>query len=158
MAKLKILHAGDPVLRKISEPVVKIDKKIIKLLKNMTETMYAAEGVGLAAPQIGESKRLVVIDIGDEVLFEMINPVITKREGSATEMEGCLSVPDFNGTVERAAKVECEFLNPKGEKIKIEATDLLARAIQHELDHLDGILFIDKAQSVEPRQKKDEIK
>ncbi|MBQ0067643.1 MAG: peptide deformylase [Phascolarctobacterium sp.] len=156
MAILKIMHAGNPVLRKVAEPVKKIDKRITRLLTNMAETMYAADGVGLAAPQIGESKRMVVIDVGDGVLLEMINPVITKREGSVVDMEGCLSVPDYNGTVERSATVECEFTNRQGELVKLTATELLARAIQHEIDHLDGILFIDKAQTIEPREMKDE--
>lgn len=155
MSLLKIVHAGDPVLRQIAKPVDKIDKRITRLLNNMKETMYAADGVGLAAPQVGESKRVVVIDIGDGVLYEMINPVITKRDGSEVEMEGCLSVPDFSGTVERAALVECEYTDRQGKRLQVTATELLARAIQHELDHLDGVLFIDKAQTIEPRQKQE---
>ena len=99
MAKLKILTAGDPVLRQTAAEVTKIDKKLIKLLKDMADTMYAAEGVGLAAPQIGVSKRIVVIDVGDGII-EMINPVIVNKEGSVVGGEGCLSVPEYEGEVE----------------------------------------------------------
>ena len=98
MAKLKILTAGDPVLRQTAAEVTKIDKKLLKLLKDMADTMYAAEGVGLAAPQIGVSKRIVVIDVGDGII-EMINPVIVNKEGSVVGGEGCLSVPEYEGEV-----------------------------------------------------------
>lgn len=152
MAKLKILTAGDPVLRQTAAEVTKIDKKLIKLLKDMAETMYAAEGVGLAAPQIGVSKRIVVIDVGDGII-EMINPVIVNKEGSVVGGEGCLSVPEYEGEVERAEKVECEFTDRSGKRYLIETDGLLAIAIQHELDHLDGVLFIDKAQSIMPKKK-----
>ena len=152
MAKLKILTAGDPVLRQTAAEVTKIDKKLIKLLKDMAETMYAADGVGLAAPQIGVSKRIVVIDVGDGII-EMINPVIVNKEGSVVGGEGCLSVPEYEGEVERAEKVECEFTDRSGKRYLIETNGLLAIAIQHELDHLDGVLFIDKAQTIMPKQK-----
>ena len=152
MAKLKILTAGDPVLRQTAAEVTKIDKKLIKLLKDMAETMYAADGVGLAAPQIGVSKRIVVIDVGDGII-EMINPVIVNKEGSVVGGEGCLSVPEYEGEVERAEKVVCEFTDRSGKRYLIETDGLLAIAIQHELDHLDGVLFIDKAQSIMPKKK-----
>ena len=152
MAKLKILTAGDPVLRQTAAEVTKIDKKLLKLLKDMAETMYAADGVGLAAPQIGVSKRIVVIDVGDGII-EMINPVIVNKEGSVIGGEGCLSVPEYEGEVERAEKVECEFTDRSGKRYLIETDGLLAIAIQHELDHLDGVLFIDKAQSIMPKKK-----
>ena len=152
MAKLKILTAGDPVLRQTAAEVTKIDKKLLKLLKDMADTMYAAEGVGLAAPQIGVSKRIVVIDVGDGII-EMINPVIVNKEGSVVGGEGCLSVPEYEGEVERAEKVECEFTDRSGKRYLIETNGLLAIAIQHELDHLDGVLFIDKAQSIMPKKK-----
>lgn len=156
MAKLKILTAGDPVLRKTAVEVTRIDKKITKLLRDMAETMYAADGVGLAAPQIGVSKRIVVIDVG-EGLIEMINPVIVKKEGSVVGGEGCLSVPDYEGEVERASYVECEFTDRTGKRLLLSTEGLLAIAIQHELDHLDGVLFIDKAQTIMPKQK-DKVK
>lgn len=156
MAKLKVLVAGDPVLRQISKPVDRIDKKLQRFLKDMAETMYAEDGVGLAAPQVGVLKRVVVIDVGDELgLLELINPVITKREGSVVSGEGCLSVPDFEGEVERAESVECEFTDRTGQRMVLNASGLLAVCIQHELDHLDGILFVDKAQSLSRKEKKD---
>lgn len=156
MSKLKVLVAGDPLLRQISKPVDRIDKKLQRFLKDMADTMYAEDGVGLAAPQVGVLKRVVVIDVGDELgLLELINPVITKREGSVVSGEGCLSVPDFEGEVERAESVECEFTDRSGQRMVLNASGLLAVCIQHELDHLDGILFVDKAQSLSRKEKKD---
>ena len=147
MSKLKILVAGDPVLR---AEVERMDKKTLRLLDDMVETMYAADGVGLAAPQIGVSKRIVVIDVG-EGLLELINPVITYSEGAAVGPEGCLSVPDYDGEVERAEIVHCEYYDRKGHKMLIKADGLMAVCIQHELDHLDGVLFIDKAKVLTPK-------
>ncbi len=152
MAKLKIMVAGDPVLRDVAKPVERIDKKLQRLLKDMAETMYAADGVGLAAPQVGVSKRIVVIDVG-EGLYELINPVIVKKEGSVLGSEGCLSVPDYEGEVERAEYVECEFTDKTGQRMLLSANGLLAICIQHELDHLDGVLFIDKAKTITPKVK-----
>ncbi|SDG72801.1 peptide deformylase [Selenomonas sp. WCT3] len=149
MALLDIKKAGDPVLKEVCAPVEKIDKQLKKLLDDMAETMYESNGVGIAAPQVGRAIRLVVIDCQDEHgLLELINPVITFREGTETDTEGCLSVPDIYGEVERAAKVKVEFLNRRGKKQRVTATGLLARCIQHELDHLEGQLFIDIAQSI----------
>ena len=149
MALLDIKKAGDPVLKEVCAPVEKIDKQLKKLLDDMAETMYESNGVGIAAPQVGKAIRLVVIDCQDEHgLLELINPVITFREGTETDTEGCLSVPDIYGEVERAAKVKVEFLNRRGKKQRVTATGLLARCIQHELDHLEGQLFIDIAQSI----------
>lgn len=149
MALLEIKKAGDPVLKEICAPVEKIDKQLKKLMDDMAETMYESNGVGIAAPQIGKAIRLVIIDCQDEHgLLELINPVITFREGTETDTEGCLSVPDIYGEVERAAKVKVEFLNRRGKKQRVTATGLLARCIQHELDHLEGQLFIDIAQSI----------
>lgn len=156
MAKLKIMVAGDPVLRDIAKPVERIDKKLQRLLKDMAETMYAADGVGLAAPQVGVSKRVVVIDVGDG-LYELINPEIVKKEGSVVGSEGCLSVPDYEGEVERAEYVECEFTDKTGQRMLLSAHGLLAVCIQHELDHLDGILFIDKAQTISPKVKENPV-
>lgn len=160
MARLKMLIAGNPFLRKVAEPVQRIDKKLLRLLKDMAETMYAEEGVGLAAPQIGVSKRVVVIDVGEEEggLYELINPVIVKKEGSITYTEGCLSVPDFEGEVDRAEHVECEFTDRSGKRMLLDAHGLLAVCIQHELDHLDGILFIDKAKVLSHKEKKNPLK
>lgn len=156
MSKLQIMIAGDPVLRDVAKPVERIDKKLQRLLKDMAETMYAADGVGLAAPQVGVSKRVVVIDVGDG-LYELINPVIVKKEGSVLGSEGCLSVPDYEGEVERAEFVECEFTDKTGQRMLLSASGLLAVCIQHELDHLDGVLFIDKAKTISPKMKENPV-
>lgn len=156
MSKLQIMIAGDPVLRDVAKPVERIDKKLQRLLKDMAETMYAADGVGLAAPQVGVSKRVVVIDVGDG-LYELINPVIVKKEGSVLGSEGCLSVPDYEGEVERAEFVECEFTDKTGQRMLLSASGLLAVCIQHELDHLDGVLFIDKAKTISPKVKENPV-
>jgi peptide deformylase len=153
MARLKVLTAGNPVLKMVSSPVNKIDKKIKRTLDDLAETMYKEDnGVGLAAPQCGFLLRMVVIDVGDEHgLMKLINPVITKREGKIIVGEGCLSVPDFEGEVERSSYVECEYFDIKGHKQFVAAEGLLAVCIQHELDHLDGILFTDRAISITPK-------
>lgn len=154
MSLLEIKKAGDPVLKQHCEPVEKIDKKLKLILDNMAETMYHSDGVGLAAPQVGLPIRMVVIDCQDDHgLIELINPVITFREGTMTGSEGCLSVPGIYGDVERSAKVKVEFLNRRGKLQHITATGLLARCIQHELDHLDGQLFIDIAESLRREEK-----
>ncbi len=149
MAIREIKKAGDPILKETCQPVERVDKKIRQLLDDMAETMYAKDGVGLAAPQVGEKLRVVVMDCQDDHgLIELVNPVITHREGSAIDTEGCLSVPDIYGEVERAERVKVEYLNRRGKKQRLTATGLLARCIQHELDHLDGQLFIDIAKSL----------
>ena len=149
MALLEVLKAGNPVLKQVSVPVERIDKKLKKLMDDMAETMYEHDGVGLAAPQVGKNIRLVVIDCQDEHgLLELINPKITFKEGEVVDTEGCLSVPEIYGEVARAAKVKVEFMNRRGKIQHLTATGLLARCIQHELDHLEGQLFIDIATSV----------
>ena len=153
MAILEIKKVGDPVLKGISQPIEKVDGEILKLLDDMAETMYESNGVGLAAPQVGRQIRLFVTDTGDG-LYEMINPNIIKREGKALDSEGCLSVPDITGDVERAEKVRVEYLNRRGKKQRLTADGLLARCIQHELDHLDGRLFIDIATNLRKEKKK----
>ena len=148
MSILNIRKAGDDVLKQKALPIEKIDGKIKTLLDNMADTMYHAQGVGLAAPQVGRSLRLVVIDIGTG-LIELINPTIIESSGLILDNEGCLSVPNILGEVERFETVTVEALNRSGKKICIkDAKELLARALQHEIDHLDGILFIEKAQSL----------
>ncbi|WP_371369245.1 Peptide deformylase 1 [Sporomusa rhizae] len=147
MPTMDIKKAGNKVLKEIAAPVGKIDRKIKQLLDNMAETMYAADGVGLAAPQVGVSLRIVVIDIG-EGLLELINPEIVSKEGSETDTEGCLSVPGMYGEVERYASVTVEALNRSGKKFRVNGSGLLARALQHEIDHLNGILFIELAKTV----------
>ena len=145
MAIRKIMIYGkDDVLRKKSKPVEKIDKRILELLDDMAETMRHADGVGLAAPQVGILRRVVVIDVG-EGLIELINPEIIETSGQQRGAEGCLSIPGVRGEVIRPEKVRVKALNRKGEQIEITGTGLLARALCHEIDHLDGVLFIDKA-------------
>lgn len=147
MAIMAIKKAGDVVLKEKATPVDKIDSNIKKLLKDMAETMYSANGVGLAAPQVGVSKRVIVIDVG-EGLFELINPEILTHEGLEIDTEGCLSVPNFFGEVERYAKVSVAYMNKFGKRKHLKAEGLFARCIQHEIDHLNGILFIDVAKTL----------
>lgn len=144
MAVYKIVEYGDPILREKCRPVNKITPNVIKLLDNMADTMYDAEGVGLAAPQIGVGKRVIVIDVGDG-LIELINPEITYREGRQLETEGCLSIPGVRKEVPRYAKVKVKGINREGKRVEYEAEGLLAVAFQHEIDHLEGILFVDRA-------------
>ncbi len=143
MAIRNIRRDGDEVLRKVSKEVDVINERILLLIRDMAETMYRAEGVGLAAPQVGILKRVVVIDVG-EGLMELINPEIMSQEGEQIEVEGCLSLPGILGEVKRPARVVVEAFNAKGERIRIEGEELLARALCHEIDHLNGILFKDK--------------
>ncbi|RKN86626.1 peptide deformylase [Paenibacillus ginsengarvi] len=160
MAIRIIVKDPDPVLRETAKPVPKITPNIHKLLNDMADTMYDAEGVGLAAPQIGILKRVIVIDVGDEHgLIEMINPEIVSLEGEQLGPEGCLSIPGLRGDVKRAMKVTVKGLDRNGDELVITGSELLARAFQHEVDHLNGVLFTDLAQSVyreEERQKKGE--
>lgn len=144
MAIRHIRKVGDEVLRKKAKPVDKIDSHILTLLKDMTDTMYLRDGVGLAANQIGILRRLIVIDVG-EGLIEMINPEIINEEGEQIGPEGCLSVPNVIGEVKRPQKVKVKFQNRHGKEVILEGEDLFARAVCHEIDHLNGILFIDKA-------------
>jgi peptide deformylase len=144
MAVYQIVEIGADILRDKAKEVKEINPSIIKLLDNMVDTMIAADGVGLAAPQIGVSKRVVVIKVGD-VLLELINPVILDKEGEAVAEEGCLSIPNMTGDVVRAAKVHVQGLNREGKMLDIHADRLMARALQHEIDHLEGILFVDLA-------------
>lgn len=143
MALREIRKKGDEVLYKVCKEVKEFDKKLAILLDDMYDTMEKSDGVGLAAPQVGILKRCVVIDIG-EGRIELVNPKIIKEEGSQTGAEGCLSVPGQWGEVERPQKVTVEAFDRYGKKFTIEGEDLLARAFCHELDHLDGKLFLDK--------------
>lgn len=144
MALRKIRIDGDEILRKVSRHVDEITPKIQYLVEDMIETMEHANGVGLAAPQIGVLKRIVVIDVGEGPIV-MINPEIVNEEGLQEGIEGCLSVPGKSGTVTRPFKVKAKATNEKGEEFTIEGEELLARAICHELDHLDGKLYTDIA-------------
>ena len=145
MAILHILHYPDPRLRIKAEPVEQVDDEIRTLANNMLETMYDAPGVGLAAPQVNCNKRLIIIDISENKNdpLSLINPEILKKEDIEKMEEGCLSVPGVYETVQRAAKIRLKALNLEGESIEMEAEGLLAVCIQHEIDHLDGKLFVD---------------
>lgn len=142
MALIKIRTSEEPVLRQKSREITKITKKIKVLAQDMLDTMYQANGVGLAAPQVGISERIVVIDVGTGPIV-LINPVITKAEGKNRDVEGCLSLPGRNEYVTRAEKVSVVALDLTGKQINLTGEGLLARAFQHEIDHLNGILFID---------------
>ena len=143
MAIRNIVKVGDDVLRKICRTQMTFDQKLWSLLDDMAETMYKAEGVGLAAPQVGILRRVCVVDVGDG-LIELINPVITEKSGSQKGNEGWLSVPDRFEEVTRPNKVTVKAQNRMGENIEIKAEGFLARAFCHEIDHLDGILYIDR--------------
>ena len=143
MAIRNIRKDNDEILRKISKKVETIDEMILTLLDDMKDTMYKAEGVGLAAPQVGVLRRVVVIDIG-EGLIELINPVIVYENGELIDEEGCLSLPGRSGCVKRPETVIVRAMNRKGESFELKGNGFLARAICHEVDHLNGVLFTDK--------------
>lgn len=148
MAKLPIILLPDPVLRRVADPIVTIDDEVRRLADDMLETMYKAPGVGLAAPQVGISRRLIVLDVSEtddeKTPFVMINPMIVKRSDKPNvHEEGCLSIPDVRVEIERPAEVTVEFLDREGKRQELAASDLLATCIQHEIDHLDGRLLID---------------
>lgn len=142
---LEIRLLGDPILRQRAEEVEEIDDELRELAEQMFETMYTEEGIGLAAPQVGVSRRLFVMDIREDDVEPqaVVNPVVVELSGSERGEEGCLSLPGLVGNVERPERVVMEGLDLDGMPLRIEATGLLARCIQHEIDHLDGVLFID---------------
>jgi len=148
MAIRPIVRYGDPVLHAPARPVDGIDDAVRQLLRDMVETMYAAPGVGLAAPQVGVPLRVIVIDtsVGAEPgqLIQLVNPELLEREGEQRQEEGCLSVPGFGGTPVRPARVVVRGLDPDGNESVHTGTELLARAFCHEIDHIDGLLFVDR--------------
>ncbi len=141
----KIRLEGDPILRKQCKPIDKMTPRLEQLIDDMFDTMYEANGVGLAGPQVGILKQIVVIDIGDDDPLVLINPEIIEQSGEQTGDEGCLSLPGKVGTVTRPNYVKCQAFNENMETVIIEGTELKARAICHELDHLKGILYRDRA-------------
>ena len=143
MAKLKIVKFGDPTLRKVARPVTEITPRSITLLDDMIETMRAAGGCGLAAPQVGVLRRIAVIEVDEGDVIELINPKIIAFAGEQTEQEGCLSNPGEYGITKRPKAVTVRAMNRHGEEFEVSGSDLLARAICHECDHLDGKLYID---------------
>ncbi|MBT2735483.1 peptide deformylase [Neobacillus sp. C211] len=145
MPILKVINYPAEILEQTCKPVIKFDKKLAKILDNMYDTMIEYDGVGLAAPQIGLDARIAIVDIDDELgTIEMINPEILETSGEQTGPEGCLSFPGLFGEVTRPNFVKIEAFDRKGRKYTLEAEEFLARAIQHEIDHLDGILFTSK--------------
>ncbi|HEY9577425.1 MAG TPA: peptide deformylase [Pseudobacillus sp.] len=147
MAQLPIVYYPDAILEKKCEPVTQFDKKLKKLVKDMYETMIAADGVGLAAPQIGRDMQLAIVDVEDDHgLITLINPVIEEAKGSDTDVEGCLSFPGLYGHVTRPFSVKVKAQDVKGRFFTLKADGFLARAIQHEIDHLQGVLFTSKVE------------
>ena len=146
MAIRNIRIEGDPILRKISKKVPQITDRIKVLLDDMAETMYVADGVGLAAPQVGILKRVIVVDSRDEEtgLVKLVNPEIIEADGEQIGVEGCLSIPEFNGTVKRPEHVKVKYLDEDGNEKIWDAHGFPAVILSHEIDHLDGILFRDK--------------
>ena len=153
MAVRALRYFGDPVLREVCAPVEEIDDDVRALIDDLVETMYAAEGVGLAAPQVGVPLRVFVYDVQEPGIEPgvLINPRIVEADGSVRESEGCLSIPNLTEIVERSARVVVEALGRDGEPIRIEAEGLLSRCLQHEKDHLDGVLFIDRVSPLKRR-------
>lgn len=148
MAVYQIVKEGDPVLREKAKPINKVNDAAKRLLDNLRDTLFETDtGVGIAAPQIGVSKQAVVIATEDDYL-EMINPQIIDQEGSEEGWEGCLSVPGVEGLVPRATRVTARYYDREGRLCEVKAQDFLARVIQHEVDHLSGVLFIDRAEQI----------
>jgi peptide deformylase len=162
MALLRIRKFPDDALKEPAAPVKDIDGKIAALIDSMVQTMYAAPGVGLAAPQVGESQRIIVLDTNHDDpgkhLLKLINPKVVEAEGKITWEEGCLSVIDYTADVERAARVLVRAWTPDQKEIEIEADELLAVALQHEIDHLDGKLFIDRISRIKRELYKRKLK
>jgi peptide deformylase len=148
MAIRPIVRYGDPVLHAPSSPVERIDDEIRVLLKDMVDTMYAAPGIGLAAPQVGVPLRVIVVDLSvgerPDELIQLVNPEFVERVGEQRHEEGCLSVPGFGGTPARPERVVVRGLDPEGHERVYTATELLARAFCHEIDHIDGLVFVDR--------------
>ncbi len=162
MTVRKIITYPDPVLREVAEPVKEITSEIRDLIRDMAETMYAAPGVGLAANQIGVLKRVIVFDLSgkdeEKKMMALINPEITRAEGEITYEEACLSVIDFAAEVRRNARVRVKAMNLEGQTVEIDGEGLLAICLQHEIDHLDGILFIDRISSLKKTLYKRRLK
>lgn len=149
MAIRKIVQLGDEHLKKVSEPVTEVNKEIKDLIQDLKDTLYSVDGVGLAAPQIAVNKRVIFIDLRDgSGPLVLINPEITHKEGSEVDYEGCLSYPGYEGSVKRPTKVVVEAYNEKGKPVAYEAEGLMARCFCHEIDHLEGIMYVDIAQEM----------
>ena len=162
MAVLPIRIYPDPILRRQCPPVERFDDELRRLAADMVETMYAAPGIGLAAPQVGVETRLAVVDlsVGEEAeaLYVLVNPEIVDSEGSAVEAEGCLSIPDLSDRVVRPHRVIVEARDLDGNPVRLEADDWLARAICHEIDHLDGVLFTDRLRGLRKEKARRQLR
>ncbi len=149
MAILPMVDYNNPVLRQKAKRVSSIDGAIAQLIDDMVETMHEVEGVGLAAPQVGVPLRIAVIELPDEEIIVLVNPKIVKRSGERQIEEGCLSIPGYRGEIQRSEKVTVKGLDRFGREIRIKGEGLLAQAVEHELDHLDGTLYIDHLESID---------
>lgn len=149
MAVLKIRTLPDPVLRQKARKVNKIDGSIQKLIDDMIDTMHTNAGVGLAAPQVGVSLRVAVIELPGEEIIPLINPEITKRQGERVVQEACLSVPGYQGEIERSVTVKVKALDRQGKEFRLKGEELLAQALEHEIDHLDGTVYVDHIEEPE---------
>jgi peptide deformylase len=158
MAVLSFCSRYDPLLRRKAKRVTDINSSIHRLIDGMIDTMRAVSGVGLAAPQVGKSLRIAVIQIPDEEVIVLINPEIIKRGGERSITEACLSVPGYYGEVTRSIWVKVKALDKQGKEIRLKGEGLLAQALEHEIDHLNGILYIDHLPSIEKLQKIDPSK
>lgn len=139
-----IVIAPDPILRKENQEVTAITDELLQLLDDMYETMLANDGVGIAAPQVRKNIQVAIVEVEEGDRFELINPKIIQKSGADIDVEGCLSIPHTYGTVERATEITVRYFDREGEEIEVQAYDFLARAMQHEIDHLQGVLFTDK--------------
>jgi peptide deformylase len=153
MAIITVRTVPDPVLRQKSKRVKNIDGSIRKLAADMIETMHSASGVGLAAPQVGVPLRVIVIGMPDEDEFALVNPEVVRRDGERTVTEGCLSVPGYYGEIKRAQRVTVKGRDLSGKEVRIKAEELLAQALEHEIDHVNGVLYIDYLESQEQLHK-----
>ena len=153
MAVIPIRIAPDPVLRQKAKRVRNIDASIHKLIKDMLETMHDAPGVGLAAPQVGVPLRVIVIGIPEQEDFALINPEVVKTKGERLVSEGCLSIPGYVGKLKRAESVTVKGRDPSGKEVRIKAEELLAQALEHEIDHVNGILYTDRLESEDDLKK-----
>jgi len=153
MAVLPLRFAPDPVLRRRAKRISSLDGSIQKLIDDMLETMPAVYGVGLAAPQVGASLRIAVIGLPDEQPIVLVNPEIVKRSGERTVEEGCLSVPGYRGEIKRSVTVTVKARDRQGKEIRVKGTELLAQALEHELDHLNGVLYVDRLESPDKLQE-----
>ena len=153
MAVLPILKYPDPVLCRKAKRVSRIDESLNRLIDDMIETMYQASGAGLAAPQVGVSLKIAVIGLPNEDVIVLVNPEVVKKSGERVVIEGCLSVPGYRGEIKRAEKVTVKALDRNSKAFRIKADDLLAEVLEHEIDHLNGILYIDHLESTDKLEK-----